>query len=134
MFRGVSLTIVPVLFLGTNFTIKVKQKASQACGRIISTRLDGITNIIDTKRIIDSTLALPHNTCETIMFFASPQALIDKSHRKQFINTLVAKNKIPYLLVGQHLFGQMPASRSPTRSSLSITGSNVHDSASLLHM
>jgi len=35
LFRTISLTIVPVLSLGADFSIKVKQKASQACGRVI---------------------------------------------------------------------------------------------------
>ena len=49
LFRGVSLTIVPVLSLGADFSLKVRHKASQGCGRVVSIHLNEMQNIVDAK-------------------------------------------------------------------------------------
>ena len=79
LFRGVSLTIVPVLALGVDLLVKVRQNASQACGRIISIHLDEIQNHTHAQEIIDNTLSLPFGTRKMVMLFDSPQSLIDRS-------------------------------------------------------
>ena len=85
LFRGVSLATVPVLSLGADFSLKVRQKVSQGCIRVVSIHLDEIQNITDAKRIIDSVEALPIDTKKTIMLFASPQALVDKPYWKKLL-------------------------------------------------
>ena len=47
LFRGVSLAIVPVLFLGADLCQKVRQKVSQGCGWVVSIHLDEIHNVND---------------------------------------------------------------------------------------
>ena len=74
------MTIVPVLSLGADLAVKVRDKASQGCGRVISIHLDEIADERDTSLIIRSTLALPNNRKTNIMLFASPQANIEKSY------------------------------------------------------
>ena len=92
LFWGVSLTIVPVLSLGADLAAKVRQKASQACGRVISFHLDEIRNTSDASSVIESTLGLPMNTNKAIMLFVSPQAIVDKAHWKEFVRLLIEKN------------------------------------------
>ena len=89
LFRGVSLTILPVLSLGVDLSIKVRQKASQGCGRVLSIHLDGIKNATNAKQIIDSIESLSIDTQKTIMLFSSPRALIDKPYWKRFIHGLI---------------------------------------------
>ena len=62
LFRGVTLTIVPVLSLGAYLSLKVRQKTSQSCGRVLSIHLDKIQNVVDAKQMIDSVKALPIDT------------------------------------------------------------------------
>ena len=80
LFRGVSLNIVPVLSLGADLSLKVREKASQGCGCVVSIHLDEIQNKQDAERIIHSVEALPIATKKTIMLFASPQVLVDKPY------------------------------------------------------
>ena len=101
LFRGVSLTIVPVLSLGADLAAKVRQKASQACGRVISIHLDEITNPSDASSVIESTLGLPMNTNKTIMLFASPQAIVDKAHWKRFVRLLIEKKLLRLVAVDE---------------------------------
>ena len=82
LFRGVSLTIVPVLSLGANLAVKVRDKASQACGRVISVHLDEISNKPDASSLIKSTLAFPNDTKKTVMLFESAQTIIDRPYWK----------------------------------------------------
>ena len=69
LFRGVSLTIIPVLSLGADLAEKVKQKASQTCGRIISIHLNKFGSNSDATSIIELTLALPLDTKKTVLLF-----------------------------------------------------------------
>ena len=101
LFRGVSLTVVPVLSLGADLSEKVRQKASQGCGRVISIHLDEIQNSVDALEIIESIESLPNNTQKTIMLFASPQALIDKLHWKRFVNRLIKNNMLRFIAVDE---------------------------------
>jgi len=91
LIRGVPLMVVHVLSIGADLSAKVMQRASQRCGRIISIHLDEIQNITDAGRIIDSIKSLPNNTQKTVMIFASPQAQINKSHWKKFVDRLIEK-------------------------------------------
>ena len=62
LFRGVSLTIVPVLSLGSDLAVNVWDKSSHStCGCVISIHLEEITNESDVSSIIRSTLALPND-------------------------------------------------------------------------
>jgi len=101
LFRGVSLTIVPVLALGADLSIKVREKASQGCGRVVSIHLDEIRNIVDAKIMIDSIENLSLDTQKTIMLFASPQALIDKPYWKRFIHGLIDKKMLRFIAVDE---------------------------------
>ena len=101
LFRGVSLTIVPVLSLGADMAIKVRLKASQSCGRVVSIHLDEVRNIVDAKRIIKSIEALPLDTTKTIMLIASPQALVNKNYWKQFVNGLIKKKMLRFIAVDE---------------------------------
>ena len=101
LFRGVSLTIVPVLSLGANLSLKVREKASQGCGRVVSIHLDEIQNKQDAERIIHSVEALPIATKKTIMLFASPQALVDKPYWKGFIRKLIDKKMLRFIAVDE---------------------------------
>ena len=101
IFRGISLTIVPVLSLGADLAIKVRQKASQVCGRVTSIHIDEIQNLTDAKRIIDSIEALPLNTMKTVMLFASPQALVDKPYWKKFIAGLIDSKMLRFIAVDE---------------------------------
>jgi len=101
LFRGVSLTIVPVLFLGADLTVKVRDKVSQARGRVISIHLDEITDERDASSIVRSTLALLNDTKKTIMLFASPQTIIDKPYWKRFIRLLVEKKLLRLVAVDE---------------------------------
>ena len=83
LFRGVILTIVPVLYLGADLVDKVRQKLSQACGQIISIHLDEITTKVDATSIIESTLALSNDTKKTVMLFSSSQAVVDRFYWKK---------------------------------------------------
>ena len=62
LFRGVSLTVLPVLSLVADLSAKVRQKASQGRGRVISIHLDDIQNATDAGKIIESVEVLPNNT------------------------------------------------------------------------
>ena len=101
LFRGVSLTVVPVLSLGADLSEKVRQKASQGCGRVISIHLDEIQHSVDASKIIESIESLPDNTQKTIMLFASPQVLIDKLHWKRFMNRLIKNNMLRFIAVDE---------------------------------
>ena len=68
LFRRVSLTIVPVLSLGANLSLKVRQRASHGCGGVVSIHIDEIQNIVDAKGIINSIEALPLDTKKTSCF------------------------------------------------------------------
>ena len=59
LFCGVSLTIVHVLLLGVDLSLKVREKAYQCCGCEFSIHLDEIQNIVDAKRAIESIETLP---------------------------------------------------------------------------
>jgi len=82
IFRGISLAIVPVLLLGTDLALRVRQKVYQGCGRVSSMHIEEIQNLTDAKRIVDSIEALPLYTMKTVMIVASLQALVDKSYWK----------------------------------------------------
>ena len=101
LFRGVSLTIVPVLALGVDLSGKVREKASQGCGRVVSIHLDEIRNITDAEEIIDSVGKLSLDTQKTIMLFASPQALIDKPYWKRFVRDLIDKKILRLIAVDE---------------------------------
>ena len=101
IFRGISLTMVPVLSLGADLALKVRQKASQVCGRVSSIHIDEIQNLTDAKRIIDSIEALPLNTMKTVMLFASPQALVDKPYWKKFIAGLIDSKMLRLIAVDE---------------------------------
>ena len=101
LFRGMSLTIVPVLSLGADSSIKVRQKASQGCGRVVSVYLDEVQNANDAEQIIDSIESLSLDTQKTIMLFASPQALIDKPYWKIFIHGLIKKTMLRFIVVDE---------------------------------
>ena len=79
MFRRISLTIVPVLVLGTDLSNKVGEKLSHACGCIVLTHLDEIETKSDTKEIIYNNLALIITTKKTGVLFTSSRSLIDIS-------------------------------------------------------
>ena len=101
LFRGVFLTIVPVLSLGADFSLKVRQKASQGYGYVVSIHLDEVQNVVDTKRIIDSVEALLLDTKKTIMLFTSPQTLADKPYWKQFVAGLINKKMMRLIAVDE---------------------------------
>ena len=73
MFRGVSVTIIPLLTLGADQMSKISTKSIQTSGDVLAVHLDKIHNPSDQQRIIESILALPLNTQKTIMIFLSPQ-------------------------------------------------------------
>ena len=98
LFHGVSLIVIPVLLLCADFSLKVRKKASQGCRRVVYIHLDKIQNATDAKRTIDSIERLPLKTKKTIMLFASPQALVDKTYWKSFIAGLIDKQML-YLIV-----------------------------------
>ena len=52
LFRGVTLTIVPILSLGSDQKVKLKKKARQSYGRIIPIHLDEIRDIAQAKMLI----------------------------------------------------------------------------------
>ena len=62
LFRGMSLTVVPVLSLGEDLSMKVQQKALQGCGRVVSIHLDEVRNAAVAKQIIDSIESLSLDT------------------------------------------------------------------------
>ena len=99
--RGVSLTIVPVLSLGADQQKKVIDKANQSCGRVISIHLDEIKNPTAAKEIIKRTLLLTDDTKKTILLFASPQAIVDKPHWKQFIQDLTKRKLLRLVAVDE---------------------------------
>ena len=86
---------------GADLALKVRQKASQSCGRVVSIHLDEVQNIVDAKRIIKSIEALPLDTKKTIMLFASPQALVDKVYWKEFVNVLINKTILRFIVVDE---------------------------------
>lgn len=67
--------IVPVLSLGAHLVVKVRQKVSQAGGRVIS---DEITNESDAISIINSTLGLPMNTQKLLCCLPLHKRLLTK--------------------------------------------------------
>ena len=99
--RGISLTIVPVLSLGADQRKKVIDKANQSCGRIISIHIDEITNTVSAIDIIKNILLLPDDTKKTILLFASPQAIVDKPHWKQFLKELIKRNLLRLVAVDE---------------------------------
>ena len=84
LFRGVTLTIVPILSLGFNQKVKLQKKAVQSYGRIIPIHLDEILDIAKAKLIIADILKLPSNTTKSIIIFVSPQCLTTKLHWEEF--------------------------------------------------
>lgn len=66
---------------------------------MVSIHLDEIQNISDAKIIIYSIELLPVSTKKTVMLFASPQALVDKSYWKQFITGLIEKKMLRLIAV-----------------------------------
>ena len=83
LFRGVTLTIVPILSLGSDQKVKLKKKARQSYGRIIPIHLDEIRDIAQAKMLIADILKLPSDTTKSIVIFASPQCLT-KPHWEEF--------------------------------------------------
>ena len=59
MFRGVSLTIVPLLALGADQTSKVTTKSIQTFGDVLAVYLDEIHNLSDQQGLVKSILSLP---------------------------------------------------------------------------
>ena len=68
IFRGVSLTIVPILSIGADQKEKINIKAVQTVGRIISIQIDKISDMMIIKGIIE----LPGDTTKMILLFTSP--------------------------------------------------------------
>ena len=99
--RGVSLTIVPVLSLGADQRKKVIDKVSQCCGRIISIHVDEIKNALSAKDALTRTLLLPDDTKKYVLLFASPQAIVDKPHWKQFLKDLITRKLLRLVAVDE---------------------------------
>jgi len=98
LFRGVSLTIVRVLSLCADLSNKVREKASQACGWVISIHLNEIKDRAAVKYIVDSMLVLPLATRKPVTSFTSRKALVDKPHWKLFVTALIFKKYFGWLL------------------------------------
>ena len=77
MFRGVLLTIVPLLALGADQTSKVVTKSIQNSGDVLAVHLDEIHNLSDQERLIKSILLLPLNPRKTIMLLSLPQKIVN---------------------------------------------------------
>ena len=101
LLRAVSLTIVPVLSLGADLVVKVRDKSSYTCGRVISIHMDEITNESDASSIIRSTLAFPNDTKKTVMLLSSSQFIGDKPHRKKFVRLLLEKKLLRLVAINE---------------------------------
>ena len=101
LFRGVTLTIVPILALGSDQKVKIQNKAVQNFGRVISIHIDEVRDTAQANDIIKEILSLPSDTTKSILLFASPQALVTKSNWKQFIIKLIDKKMLRLVAVDE---------------------------------
>ena len=105
MFRGVSLSIVPLLALGADQTSNVRKKSIQTSGDVLAVHLDEIHNASDKQHLINSILALPVNTRKTIMLFSSPQKIVNDKAWMGFLKKLIQNGMLRLVCVDEvHLF------------------------------
>ena len=105
MFRGVSLTSIPLLALGADQTSKVGTKSIQISGGVLAIHLDKIHNSLDQHRIIKSILVLPPNTRKTIMIFSSPQKIVNDKAWLGLLTKLIDTGLLRLVCVDEvHLF------------------------------
>ena len=62
MFRGVALTIVPILALGADQSVNVRTNANQLCGDVLSLHIDEVRDEGQTKQIVKLIKDLPQDT------------------------------------------------------------------------
>ena len=105
MFRGVSLTIVPLLALGADQTSKVITKTIQTSGDVLAVHLDEIHNMSDQQRLVESILALPLATRKTIMIFSSPQKIVNDKIWMGFLKKIIENGLLRLVCIDEvHLF------------------------------
>jgi superfamily II DNA helicase RecQ len=77
MCAGFSLTIVPLLLLGTDQEEKLTLKAKRTEGTIMSVHLDKICLAADQEQLIMKLKLLPNDCSATVVLFMSPQAMLN---------------------------------------------------------
>ena len=105
IFRGVLLTILPLLALGAEQSSKVLLKATQTSGDVLPVYLDEVHSPADKKKLISSILALPTDTRKTVMLFSSPQKIVNDKEWKRYIEKIIKLELLRFFCVDEaHLF------------------------------
>ena len=105
MFRGITLTIVPMLALGSDQAEKVRQKAMQTSGDVLSLHIDEVRDDEKVNEIVKLLMELPRNTEKTVMLFSSPQAIVSNRHWREMIPKIISNGLLRLVCVDEvHLF------------------------------
>ena len=87
--RGVTLTVVPLLTLGSDQTEKIKRRISGTrVKNVFVYHLDAMRDTESLTKLLQSLSNLPQNTPANILLFASPQILVDHKEVEDAIKHL----------------------------------------------
>jgi superfamily II DNA helicase RecQ len=86
MCAGVSLTITPLLSLGTDQTQKIRQNTSKDGGPVHAYHLDELRCPKGQKLLSDQLLSLSIDIDGTVFLFSSPQAIVNNQIWHQLLN------------------------------------------------
>lgn len=105
MFRGTTLTIAPILALGSDQAEKVRQKAMQTSGDVLSLRIDEVRDDEKVNEIAKLLMELPRNAEKTAMLLSSPQAIASNRHWREMIPKIISNGLLRLARVDEaHLF------------------------------
>jgi ATP-dependent DNA helicase RecQ len=102
---GVSLTITPLLSLGSDQEEKLWSRPNASAGNIVPIHLDEIRSPLEQQNIIEGIKDLPDRHT-TVFLFSSPQALVNNnSCWLPLIHWLIDKGRLSMVCVDEvHLF------------------------------
>lgn len=104
MYRGITLTIVPILVFGADQTDKIRSNTNQLCGDVISLHLNEVQDEVKLRSIIEAISSILANTKKNLLF-SSPQAITNNRYRRNLILNIVNNGLLRLVCIDKvHLF------------------------------
>jgi superfamily II DNA helicase RecQ len=102
---GVVLTISPLLSLAADQADKVRSRASQEFGNVLSFHLDEIRDRDEQLAVAASISNMVSKTTQTVFLFASPQVFVNNPIWRKLLDAIIQKKLLRFVAVDEiHLF------------------------------